>query len=275
LKDLGVEFENNSVIKTTQHKYLHPKEALVTNGMIHKALVPKIKNAEEKEIESKFNIKTILDENDDTDINNYTGLKIIYPFGCALKLSGSAIPILNSGTVSYPVNSTLIGFASKGKGRVIVSGSWKILEDSYIDQEDNLKLFEYLIKILTNNDLLKDFLKITKAVKNTQYNSATVPNIESLSEKLKCCIQESPSISQNFLNKFKIKLYESDFEKLPEALKLFEKLNVPYNNLKLIPPSFETPLLGLTPAVFPPILIDIEPPKLELFDLDDEFAISE
>ena len=34
-------------------------------------------------------------------------------------------------------------------------------------------------------------------------------------------------------------------------------------------------MLGLTPATFPPILSDIEPPKLELFDLDDEFANQE
>ncbi len=34
-------------------------------------------------------------------------------------------------------------------------------------------------------------------------------------------------------------------------------------------------MLGLTPAVFPPILEEIEPPRLELFDLDDEFADKE
>lgn len=34
-------------------------------------------------------------------------------------------------------------------------------------------------------------------------------------------------------------------------------------------------MLGLTPSVFPPILEDIEPPWLELFDLDDEFADKE
>lgn len=31
-------------------------------------------------------------------------------------------------------------------------------------------------------------------------------------------------------------------------------------------------MLGLTPATFPPILEELEPPRLELFDLDDEFA---
>ncbi len=43
----------------------------------------------------------------------------------------------------------------------------------------------------------------------------------------------------------------------------------------MIFPIFETPMLGLTPAVFPPILEEIEPPRLELFDLDDEFADKE
>ena len=38
---------------------------------------------------------------------------------------------------------------------------------------------------------------------------------------------------------------------------------------------FETPLLGLSPAVFPPILFECDSPALELFDLDDEFADSD
>lgn len=42
--------------------------------------------------------------------------------------------------------------------------------------------------------------------------------------------------------------------------------------LTLIVPQFETPLLGLQPAVFPPIVKELPPPPLELFDLDDEFA---
>jgi len=31
-------------------------------------------------------------------------------------------------------------------------------------------------------------------------------------------------------------------------------------------------MLGLMPATFPPILRELPPPNLELFDLDDEFA---
>jgi intraflagellar transport protein 52 len=59
---------------------------------------------------------------------------------------------------------------------------------------------------------------------------------------------------------------------VPEAIGLYKKLNVKYETLTLIPPQFETPMLGLVPAVFPPILGELPPPKLELYDLDDEFA---
>jgi intraflagellar transport protein 52 len=49
-------------------------------------------------------------------------------------------------------------------------------------------------------------------------------------------------------------------------------LNVKHEPLTLIPPQFETQMLGLIPAVFPPILRELPPPNLELFDLDEEFA---
>lgn len=70
-------------------------------------------------------------------------------------------------------------------------------------------------------------------------------------------------------------MFKAGFDLLPETIKLYEKLSVKHEPLRLIPPIFETPMLGLTPSTFPPILVDLEPPKLELFDLDDEFANQE
>lgn len=74
---------------------------------------------------------------------------------------------------------------------------------------------------------------------------------------------------------FDYQLFKANFDLLPETLSLYEKLQVKHEPLKLIPPIFETPMLGLTPSTFPPILVELEPPKLELFDLDDEFASQE
>ena len=59
---------------------------------------------------------------------------------------------------------------------------------------------------------------------------------------------------------------------MPESIKLYEQLHVKHDIMSLIPPQFETPMLGLVPAVFPPILRELQTPNLELFDLDEEFA---
>lgn len=48
--------------------------------------------------------------------------------------------------------------------------------------------------------------------------------------------------------------------------------DIKHEPLTLIIPEFETPMLGLQPAVFPPIVKELPPPPLELFDLDEEFA---
>lgn len=56
------------------------------------------------------------------------------------------------------------------------------------------------------------------------------------------------------------------------VLSIIYLLGVKHEPLSLIVPQFETPLLGLQPAIFPPIPRELPPPPLELFDLDEEFA---
>lgn len=67
-------------------------------------------------------------------------------------------------------------------------------------------------------------------------------------------------------------LFKFDTSLIPDAVELYEKLNVKKAQLSLIPPSFETPLPPLQPAVFPPTIREPPPPALELFDLDDSFS---
>ncbi len=67
-------------------------------------------------------------------------------------------------------------------------------------------------------------------------------------------------------------LFKFDNDLVPEALELYERLNVKHDALTIIPPQFETPLPPLQLAVFDPLLKDFSPPSLELFDLDEQFA---
>ena len=57
-----------------------------------------------------------------------------------------------------------------------------------------------------------------------------------------------------------------------QAVDLYSKLGVKKQPLTLIQPEFEVPLPPLEPAVFPPALVDLPAPALELFDLEDHFA---
>jgi intraflagellar transport protein 52 len=49
-------------------------------------------------------------------------------------------------------------------------------------------------------------------------------------------------------------------------------MGLKHEPLTLIQPNFETPLPPLQPAVFPPLLQELAPPALDLFDLDEVFA---
>jgi intraflagellar transport protein 52 len=278
LSRYSMELANNSVVRTSYYRYFHPKEALVTNGVMHDDFLRAVQNEGEREQTPKYAIDINIDDKDESEGVNLTGFKFLYAYGTSLNLSSPAVPLLNSGTVCYPVSSTLFGYCQKGRGRLFVGGSWKMFSDQYIDQEENTKLFEFIINfaLKTESDSKSEFFKPEKNLNfDTMNTNKTVPNIEAIAEKLKSCIQETPDISHNFLSKFESNLFEANFDHLPESLKLYDKLNIPYGPLKLIPPIFETPMLGLTPSIFPPILIDLEPPKLELFDLDDEFANQE
>lgn len=56
---------------------------------------------------------------------------------------------------------------------------------------------------------------------------------------------------------------------------MFKDLDVVHQHLTLIPPTFETPMPALQAAVFPPSLKELDPPPLDLFDLDEHFANEE
>lgn len=85
-------------------------------------------------------------------------------------------------------------------------------------------------------------------------------------------LQEGEEIPRDWTTLFDDMLFKFDTSLIPEAISLYDKLNVKKSPLSLIPPQFETPLPPLQPAVFPPAIREPAPPALELFDLDENFA---
>ena len=99
-----------------------------------------------------------------------------------------------------------------------------------------------------------------------------VPDMESLSQRLKSCLQEGDPIPADFSKLFDCNLFAFDTSLVPEAVQLYERLRVKHEPLRLIAPQFEAPSPPLQAAVFPPILREPPPPALDLFDLDEHFA---
>jgi intraflagellar transport protein 52 len=275
LEDYGISVNNDSVIRTVYYKkYFHPKECFVSHGVINNEIVRVARGQPKKDkpgvLSNRIASNLLRDDTMDTR-DDHGGLNFVFPFGASLNVQKPASPILSSGPISYPINRPVAAiYTPKArKGRLLVCGSVSLFADDYLDKEDNSKLQDIFFRWLLHDDCDLD-LGIDDDNDIQDYN--VIPDIGSMSENLKCCLQQSEDIPINFRSMFDDKLFKFDTDLIPEAIKLFEELAVKHEALTLIPPTFETPLPSLLPAVFPPNLKDMPPPSLELFDLDEQFA---
>jgi intraflagellar transport protein 52 len=268
LKEYNIHFHSDSVVRTSYYKYLHPKECYIDTLKVHPDFLRTIKSINKKK---KIDLLNNDDDNDDDDDSL---LKIIYPFGQSIdydKNVKNIACVFNSGIITYPLNRPLCVCANSksGKGKLCLIGSVKFIDNDYIDKEENRKVIDGLLRWLlglTNP-------AVTTPSKEVSINNYTyIPNIISLSEKVKSCLEEAKEPPRNFNDLYDMSLFKIDNNLVPEAIELYDKLNVKHEILSIIPPQFETPLPPLQLAVFDPIIKDFPLPSLELYDLDEQFA---
>ena len=75
---------NNSVIRTTYFKYFHPKEALVTNGLLHEDFLRVVNKEEKDQVTACYGNGALADDKDLAENMTYQGFKFVYPFGTSL-----------------------------------------------------------------------------------------------------------------------------------------------------------------------------------------------
>jgi intraflagellar transport protein 52 len=279
LESFGVCFNTDAVVRTSYCKYLHPKECYIQNGVLEEEIV-RVANGQPKAQKTRkganFVTNYINDRDDDEmDDSHKAGLSFVYPYGCTLSVQSPSVPLLSSGALSYPVNKHLMAaYKDKsGKGKVMVAGSYLIFGDEYLGKDENSKILEFILRFFEpENDI--EFAASGEEIDDEEdpTSGRYLPDVASISDRLKSCLQESEDLPTDFRHLFQSGLHKIDMNHVPAALKLYSDLSMKQEPLTLITPNFEVPLLGLIPAVFPPILKDLPPPPLELFDLDDEFA---
>ncbi|CAG5131002.1 unnamed protein product, partial [Candidula unifasciata] len=257
LEEYGIMINNDAVVRTSYYKYFHPKEALVANGVLNRAI-------------SQAAGKTVLDAGDDIG-NNTQALSFLYPYGATLNVAKPAVAVLSTGSVCFPLTRPVCAlYSSKHhKGKIAVVGSVHMFSDQYIDKEENSKILDVLIRYLTTDEIK---LNIIDAEDPEISDYSQLPDIARLSEQLKTCLQESDDIPRDITTLFDNSMFRLDTSLVPKSIKAYEELKVKHEPVTLITPQFETPLPPLVPAVFSPSFQELPPPALELFDLDEQFS---
>ncbi|XP_066243850.1 intraflagellar transport protein 52 homolog isoform X3 [Saccopteryx leptura] len=235
LEEYGIMVNNDAVVRNVYCKYFHPKEALVSNGVLNRALT------------------------------------FVYPFGATLSVMKPAVAVLSTGSVCFPLNRPILAFFhSKNQGgKLAVLGSCHMFSDQYLDKEENSKIMDVVFQWLTTEDI---HLNQIDAEDPEISDYMMLPDTATLSERLRVCLQESDENPRDFTTLFDQSVYQLDISSFAEVIKAYEQLNGKHEPLQLIQPQFETPLPALQPAVFPPSFRELPPPPLELFDLDETFS---
>lgn len=261
LEDYGIMVNSDAVVRSEYFRYFHPKEALVSNGVLNRAIsqaagkyVPGLDDAAEKD-----------------EVNSMSQtLQFVYPYGATLNVAKPAISVFSTGTACIPVNRPVIALHhSKGGGKLAVLGSVHIFSDQYLDKEENSKVMEVLMQWLTTDEISLNAIDADDP-EISDYNM--LPHTEILAERVKSCLQEGDEIPSDFTQMFDRNLYKIDNSLLPKVLTAYKDLSIKHEPLTLISPNFDTPLPPLQPAVFPPEFQDLDPPALDLFDLDECYS---
>ncbi|XP_032206511.1 intraflagellar transport protein 52 homolog isoform X2 [Mustela erminea] len=259
LEEYGIMVNSDAVVRNVYYKYFHPKEALVSNGVLNR----EISRAAGKAVPG------IIDE--ESNGNNAQALTFVYPFGATLSVMKPAVAVLSTGSVCFPLNRPILAFYhSKNQGgKLAVLGSCHMFNDQYLDKEENSKIMDVVFQWLTTGDI---HLNQIDAEDPEISDYMMLPDTATLSERLRVCLQEGDENPRDFTTLFDLSIYQLDTTSLPKVIKAHEQLNVKHEPLQLIQPQFETPLPALQPAVFPPSFRELPPPPLELFDLDETFS---
>ncbi|CEG43533.1 intraflagellar transport protein 52 homolog [Plasmopara halstedii] len=278
LKDFGIFVNPDAVIRTVYHKYHHPKEVLVSRGVVNRELT--------RMANELFSRKDVLMSGRDLKVTgsdgapekDQKGLSFVYPYGATLNVKKPAATLLSSGSVSYPVNRPVaaawqergVAAPASKSGRLIVFGSTQCFVDEWIDKEENAKLQEIIFRWLLKDKTIN--LNHQDAEDPDLNEYVRLPDTQALSDRLRSCMQESEELPKDFTRLFDDSLFKFDTSLIPEAVNLYHDLGVKHEPLTLIPPQFECPLPPLKSAVFPPALREPPPPALDQFDLDEHFA---
>ena len=275
LSEFGIALNEDCVVRTVLHKYFHPKEVCITNGITNR----EINRAAGKTVLGSVPAPTPNNAPKDQSptAHDSSSLVFVYPYGLTMNVQRPGVPILSSGFMAYPLNRPVAAVwesphpsdaDGKKRGRLLVVGSGFVFEDTWIIKEENDALTTVLIDYLLGNVKLNQIDADDPEISDYNY----LPDTASMADRLRVCVEESEDLPRDFTQLFDTTQFKFDTNMIPEVVATYSKLNMKYEALSLIHPEFQAPLPPRIPATFDPIKRDPPAPALDLFDLDEHFA---
>ena len=243
---------NDAVVRTNYHKYFHPKECLISNGVLNRAI-------------SQAAGKSLKNQGYSDETVNAQALQFVYPYGATLNVAKPAIPVLSTGSVSFPLNRPVCAFYTHpgSNGKLVVVGSGAMFSDQYIDKEDNHKIKDVIFDFLmaeTKESAIKLNEIDAEDPEISDYNM--IPDTCKLADSVRVCLQESDEIPADYTRLFEHRLFSISTSLVPSSIRAYDQMGVKHDQLRLISPQFETPLPPLAAAVFPPTFRELPNPQV-------------
>lgn len=185
------------MVRTSYFKYFHPKEALITNGVLNRSLNQTAHSLRLNERDDEQ--KQCDTGNGDISAGNDATLSFVYPFGATLNVQKPSAAVLSTGTVCYPLQRPICAFYSDTSkptpGKIVVLGSAHLFHDQYLDKEDNRLLKDIVMTYLTTNEIALNPID-AKDPEVADYHA--VPDLETLCDAPFSCLQEGEVIVAQF-----------------------------------------------------------------------------
>uniref|UniRef100_A0A8C1U010 Intraflagellar transport 52 homolog (Chlamydomonas) n=1 Tax=Cyprinus carpio TaxID=7962 RepID=A0A8C1U010_CYPCA len=196
LEEFGIMVNNDAVIRNVYHKYFHPKEALVSSGVLN------------REISRAAGL--IDEENTGNDLQ------------CLRCDHGTYIRIPLQGHIKCDEANWLLlcfnvcVFNTKA-GKLAVLGSCHMFSDQYLDKEENSRIMDVVFQWLTADSTpLNQTDAEDPELSITDYTM--LPDTGSLSERLRVCLQEADENPPDFTSLFDMSLLKLHTNALPSVL---------------------------------------------------------
>jgi intraflagellar transport protein 52 len=154
LEQFGVAANADAVLRTSHYKYMHPKEALVVDGVLNRSLLLGAGGGGGSGSSKGTPAAVARQRQQDAASGPVQpgGLEFVYPHGCTLTVQAPAVPLLSSGRICYPMQRPLAAGweapAGSGGGRLLVLGSCRLFDDRWLDKEANARLMDWAFKWL-------------------------------------------------------------------------------------------------------------------------------